>query len=180
MLGLREVYDTVQPFKDPKNPTVAEIDNWNVRVIQHFRDLIGAPTKVVADRCLFLQTQWAQERKYSTIWDTKYPNGTCVGSTNAHCGAGFIPSCLDQRPYSTDGICCTRTQMSEGMFTVNADLPWSIKLTRIIGSMICTGDWAHLGPFMIRPNVGLSFACIGGSQVLRGGWNGTGVGVGCS
>lgn len=113
--GLRERFYEVNPFADNENPTVTEIDNWNIEVIRHFRALLGNTIPVENDARLYLECRWADERKYTEAWDTDYPDTfTCTGATTCigkspgpcfllgvptdiaggHCGAGFFP--LDQ------------------------------------------------------------------------------------
>jgi hypothetical protein len=82
------------PFADKFAPTVDEIDHWNIKVINHIRDMLGIPNKVTGDPRLYLEVAWADERKFTTIWDTKYPGvfdtayGPCSKpSSNGHCGA---------------------------------------------------------------------------------------------
>lgn len=119
--GLRQRFYEVNPFTDNDNPTVAEINDWNLEVIRHFRKLFGNSSPVDHDARLYLEALWADERKYSTVWDTAYPVGMvyqtnpevlsytggthvgpCVGYTDVavgHCGAGFFPSTADRAPY---------------------------------------------------------------------------------
>jgi len=182
MRGLRELYYSQNPlpFQDPKHPTIAEVDNWNVKVVQHFRDLIGAPVKVVPSKCEFLRAHWSNERQWTRVWDTKYPTDTCLNFTNPHCGAGFIPSCADQQPYLNGGPCCTSTAGAEGIFTTKTDLPWSIKLARVIADTVCReGLSGHSGPFVGREYMGLSFVCMGASTVVRAKWSGRLEGISC-
>jgi hypothetical protein len=73
MLGLRKYFYKVNPFKDNKNPTVAEVDYWKVEVICHFWNLFGITTPVEPDECLFAIAHFNDERKYSQNWDEKYP-----------------------------------------------------------------------------------------------------------
>jgi len=118
--GLRQRFYEVNPFADNENPTVTEINNWNLEVIRHFRKLLGNPTPVDHDARLYLEASWADERKYTTVWDTSYPvgmlyqtspdaayvggqaQGPCVGYTDTasgHCGAAFFPNSSDRAPY---------------------------------------------------------------------------------
>jgi len=176
MRGLRDLFYSLKPppFADNTKPTIAEIDTWNIQVIQHFRNLIGAKQEIKPDRCLFLRAYWGDERKLTDIWNQKYPVDTCVGSTNEHCGATFLPSCQDQLPYLDGNPCCdTLPAGAEGVFSVKMDLPWSIKLSRVIGDTLCReGLTGHTGPFVGRELVGLSFACQDGSHIVRAKWGG--------
>lgn len=189
MRGLRELFYKINPFADNMHPTVEEIDAWNVKVIQHFRNLIGATMQVKPDKCLFLKSQWQSERQFTKAWDTKYPGpvdednplfGPCLPGSAEHCGARFLPSCSDQAPFLNGGKCCELTGGAEGIFTVNKDIPWSIKLSRVIASTLCTeGLGGHTGPFYGRELVGLSFVCQGDSQILRAKWSGGLTGIDC-
>lgn len=186
MRGLKQLFDSKQPFQDNTSPTVAEIDAWNVEVIKHFRALFGITTPIQNDIGLYLQTQWADERKHTTIWDTNYPGtldssyGPCVGGTNAHCGASFLPNCTDQAPYLVQypgQACVTDTSMAEGLISINTNIPWSVKLSRMIGVFLCTeGIEGHTGPFLSREKVGMSWRAQTGNPantVARFKWGGS-------
>ena len=183
MLGLRERFYEVNPYADNTNPTVAEIDYWNLEIVRHLRKVLGITTPVEADKCLYLRAQWAQERKHSTYWDTKYPGtlstpyGPCVGGGGfgyAHCGADFRPDAADQAEYEPPNGFCGPTAGSEGIISVNKDLPWSIKLTRVIMTWICTeGTNGHAGPFLRRTRMGIAWHNFAGNATeFRGKWSG--------
>jgi hypothetical protein len=187
MRGLKQLYDSQvpPPFRDATNPTVAEIDAWNIKVIQHFRSLFGITTPIEADTGLFLQSQWAIERKFSTVWDAAYPGtfdssyGPCFGGTNPHCGASFIPSCEDQEPYLAEhpGLeCVTDTSFAEGVLGTNTNIPWSVKFARILGATVCNeGMTGHAGPFWGRTKVGLAWNSDASNTSLRIKWGGNAV-----
>lgn len=187
MRGIRELFYQINPFADNVHPTIAEIDNWHVEVIKHFRRLIGAPQTLFPDRCLFLRAHWNNERMFTRVWDTPEYPGTCYLQLDSdpHCGATFTPSCTDQIPYffSPTDPCCPGDNIdgSEGIFTVNKDIPWSIKLTRVIAATLSAeGLGGHTGPFVKRKYVGLSFICWNaGSVVLRAKWSGPEIGITC-
>ena len=117
--GLREKFYAVNPFADNTNPTPAEIDNWNLEVIRHFRDLIKNPNPLLPDERpvsfdarLFIEARWADERQRTMYWDADYPTnqdpldpstwntyGPCwylgaplVNASSGHCGASFFPN----------------------------------------------------------------------------------------
>lgn len=183
MRGLRDLFYSTKPFADNVHPTIAEIDNWNVKVIQHFRNLIGAKMTVSPDKCLFLRAQWSNEKGHTRVWDTASYPGSCYGSTNAHCGSTFMPSCPDQILYlgNPPSPCCVQTgNTAEGIFTVNKDLPWSIKMSRVIATTLCSeGLSGHTGPFLGRQFVGLAFTCQGDSNIVRAKWSGSLQGIDC-
>jgi hypothetical protein len=120
--GLRQRFYEVNPFADNENPTVAEINDWNLEVIRHFRNLFGITEPVDHDTRLYLEASWADERKYTTVWDSAYPvgqvykaspppieynvggtrTGPCQNFTDTaggHCGAAFFPTPADRTPY---------------------------------------------------------------------------------
>lgn len=171
--GLREKFYEVNPFKDNKNPTVAEIDAWNIHVIQHFRELFGNPTPVRNNAKLYLESRWADERKHTTVWDNNYQEGKFDGATgpcnhvksktnNGHCGDGFFPNPDDRAkaiaapPYNNnfeeypelENYPCKYSQ-SAGIFSCPNYMPWSLKLGQIICDMVKKeGIEGHPGPFL--------------------------------
>jgi hypothetical protein len=186
MRGLREVFYKTNPFKDNSYPTPQEIENWNIVVIRHFRNLLGynqSTHPVSNDKCTYLKAAWAEERYRTNFWDATYPGtldgktGPCTKpySSNAHCGAGFMPNASDQSPYlcPTSMSPCTNTSGAEGYSTHNTDIPWSIKLTRVIGGFLNSdGIGAHTGPFVGREYFGSAWYMDGGSIGVRTKWSG--------
>jgi hypothetical protein len=168
MRGLKQLYEKKNPFKDPKKPTVAEIEDWHVNVINHLRDLFGIKVKIEKDRCLYLQAHWAQEKFVSRKWDSpKYPN-TCAGKNIlTHCGFAFVPDCEDQKPYLNGGSCCEGkewkfggTAGGEGLLGGWYTTPWVIRLNNIIGDYVCgNGTTGHMEPVFIAPTMGASWFC---------------------
>jgi hypothetical protein len=168
--GIREVFYDHQPFADNANPTKAEVDEWHRIAINHVRALIGYTAEdrqVKKDHCMFARALWGDERKFTTDWDDEYPGtngsafGPCQGSSNAHCGATFIPSPEDQAPYLPDGhAACTEEAGSEGVFSgPKSNIPWAIKWSRgLCNTLIAEGFWGgHVGPWFHREKFGLSF-----------------------
>jgi len=103
--GLKQLYELHNPFQDPYHPTVREWELWNDKVLNHFRFLSGLDIAIPTQE-LYIQCAWTKERKTTSLWDTKYPGtldsayGPCLGGSNIHCGATFVPSDpLDQLPY---------------------------------------------------------------------------------
>jgi hypothetical protein len=96
--GLEEYFYQVNPFADNNNPTVAEIDTWNLNVIRHIRRVLGIkiktgsqagqPMPIIPDPRLYVEAAWSQERKMSTTWDTLHPNGVIKNGTEYF---GFAP-----------------------------------------------------------------------------------------
>lgn len=177
MKGLKQKYEAFKPFCDPTRPTIAEIDNWHLEVIKHFRSLLGVTTPIELDPRLFLEVTWAEERYNSRYWDTEYPgtNGTaygpCASTTNSHCGASFIPSIEDQQPYYTNQFptltpMMTQTSRAEAVGGQNTDLPWMLKFVGALQNWVCSeGLVGHTGPFVTRTKVGMTFvAASGGSS----------------
>lgn len=167
MLGLREKYESLRPFADEKNPTVAEIDNWNFEVIRHFRSLWEIADKIPIEpsRELFLQAQWAKEYRDSNFWDSRYPP---PGTPNCnktqkimHCGGGFFPKAEDQTPYLDGGAPVTSNNVrSEGLGSVGVTIPWWLKLSCLIFNFVGSeGRTGHPGPFWRRTCMGINFNC---------------------
>lgn len=169
--GLREVYDAHKPFKDINNPTKAEVDEWHRICINHIRALVGYTSEdrqVKKDHCLFARALWGDERKFTTMWDAKYPGkegsayGPCQDSSNGHCGATFVPDAEDRNPYLfVDYNSCKNTGTgAEGIFSASkSNIPWSIKWARSLGSALAKeGFWGgHVGPWFHREKFGFSF-----------------------
>lgn len=173
--GLREKFYDVNPFADNTNPTIAEIDSWNIEVIKHIRNLFGVVTPVENDARLYLETRWSSERKNTTDWDVSYPGtldsatGPCVGGTAPHCGWTFFPdesdrlSYINESPYNGDMIeypellnYNNKYGQTEGIAGIQSYLPWSIKLATVFGRFACTeGLGGHAGPFLGRQKFGV-------------------------
>jgi len=188
--GIREVFYAQKPFADNANPTKAEVDEWHRIAINHVRALVGYTSidrQVQKDQCMFARALWGDERKFTTQWDAKYPGtlgsaeGPCQGSTNAHCGASFIPDLADQAPYLPAGHPgCTVQQGAEGVFSgPKSNIPWSIKWSRgFCNTLIAEGfRGGHMGPWFHREKFGFSFwdnepDNNNNNAVLRAKWTG--------
>lgn len=188
--GLREVFYQHNPFADNANPTKAEVDEWHRIAINHVRALVGYTSQdrqVKKDHCMFARALWGDERKFTTMWDAQYPGtvgsavGPCQGSTNAHCGASFIPSLADQAPYLPAGHPgCSAQQGAEGVFSgPKSNIPWSIKFSRgLCNTLIAEGFWGgHVGPWFHREIFGFNFwdsnpVNNNSNAILRAKWTG--------
>ena len=188
--GIREVFYANRPFADNANPTKAEVDEWHRIAINHVRALVGytsADRQVEKDQCMFARALWGDERKFTTVWDSRYPGtngsaaGPCQGSSNAHCGASFLPSAQEQAPYLPEGhAACTATQGAEGVFSgPKSNIPWSIKWSRgFCNTLLTEGYWGgHVGPWFHRQKFGFSFwdtnpADNNNNAILRAKWTG--------
>ena len=172
--GLRERFYEVNPFADNTNPTVKEIENWNLEVIRHFRRLLGVTTPVRHNAKLYLECAWSDERKGTEVWDTDYPGPGPIGSAEgpcdinnftvaaSHCGDSFFPNSIDrglhisEAPYNNDFVAypelsnyTSRYSQAVGLASVNTNIPWSIKFARIIYAWICSeGLSGHPGPYV--------------------------------
>lgn len=102
--GLKQLYESVQPFQDESNPTVREWEIWNDVVFNHFRTLSGL-NPVTPLQELYIRCKWSKERKTTSIWDSysgvlDSAYGPCIPGTNIHCGSTFTPSTVDEQvPY---------------------------------------------------------------------------------
>lgn len=185
--GLRDHFYAVNPFADNANPTVAEINDWNIEVIRHFRNLLGVTTPISANPRLYLEARWADERKYTENWDGAYPSGTpgtstgpcwnppgtAVDTAGGHCGAAFFPNTNDRlthitaTPYNGDFATypeldnyTSRYAGTEGISGVNANIAWSLKLAFLLANWICDeGLTGHPGPFVGTTGARTEFGC---------------------
>jgi len=191
ILGIRELFYQVRPFRDNKNPTKAEVDEWHRHGINHLRKLVGYNTSdrmVKPDTCMFARAQWGEERKHSTKWDSKYRSngqgsyGPCGSNSGAHCGSTFVPDARDQQAYLPRGhpACTAGGGGAEGVFSgPKSDIPWSVKFSRAVCNTIkaegfCGG---HVGPFFRREKFGWAFwdadrGNSGSNAIMRGKWTG--------
>jgi hypothetical protein len=188
MRGIREVFYQVKPFANNSNPTVSEIENWNIEVIRHFRRLLGfnqTTHPVRNDKCTYLKAAWAEERARTNYWSAKYPGtpesdvGPCTipYSRNAHCGASFLPNPADQAPYLSANMGpCSAVGGAEGVSNIKTDIPWAIFMGRIIGQFLASdGIGAHTGPFVGRELFGSAwYQDVGNpaNTVARTKWSG--------
>jgi hypothetical protein len=160
MRGIGQLYDKLQPFQDPKNPTIPEIDYWNMAVINHYRALLGArPAKFPP--CMSLRTLWAHEKRYSNAWDTIHTEYKCFGNPTApqHCGAVFVPPEEYRQPYydCSDNNITQCNPSSEGDIGGTKDnMPFGVMMSRVIGNAIRADGhpFVHAGTFLNREFVG--------------------------
>jgi hypothetical protein len=137
---------------------------------------------------MFARALWGDERKFTSMWDEKYPGengsaaGPCQGSSNAHCGASFLPSPEDQAAYlPEDHPSCTAQSGSEGVFSgPKSNIPWAIKWSRgFCNTLLAEGYWGgHVGPWFHRERFGFSFwdgdpSNNDNNAVLRAKWTGS-------
>lgn len=160
--GSRELFYEHKPFKDNKNPTKAEVDEWHRLYINHLRRLVNytePERQIKPDHCMFIRALWGDELFYSNKWDAKYSSEKDL--SNPHCGASFIPDEEDQKPYLPSGISiCNAGAGAEGISSASkTNIPWSIKIGRVISAYIGSeGFWGgHVGPWFHREKFGLSF-----------------------
>lgn len=184
--GLREKFYEVNPFADTQNPTVSEIDNWNIEVIRHIRELLGIKKPIQNNARLYLESRWADERKHTKIWDKEYPNseggcayGPCwfgstpVDTAKGHCGDSFFPHSADRHsaimnhPYYSNFALYPelkdytfRMSHSTAISSIDTDIPWSIKLATIVCRFIrLEGLEGHAGPFVNSDTCRENFGC---------------------
>ena len=176
MRGLRQRFEKIKPFRDEVHPTPVEVEDWGIEVIRLFRELLGLSSithPIKKSRDLFLRAQWSVERNATRAWDSLYPGqpgdmsgpgtGPCpVGHTGKHCGSSFVPLPEHQTPYLFPGEPpIVRRAGAEAGGTINTNIPQSIKLARALsGYVIKEGLTGHTGGFIVRPEVGWTFAII--------------------
>jgi len=180
MRGLRQLYESAPPFANPRYPTYAEIDFWNIKVVNHFRSLFGIGP-ITPSKRLYNEAQWATERRWSTKWNA-YPAtgpltyGPCPNA-NVHCGATFVPGIGDQNWLLSAGTTSslTRESTNEALGGVNTNIPWAIKLARALSVFLCyEGLVGHTGPFLRRQKIGMIFHDLGdGTTQIRFKFGGT-------
>ena len=154
-------------------------------VIKHLRDLTGITTGISNDQQKYTEAHFADMRKFTTIFDEKYPGvlgtsyGPCVGMNpfNAHCGSTFVPDCGDQQPYLKPGqACISSTVGAEAVLQAETDWPWSIKLSRVMyGTILGEAYSGHAGPFFSRETLGISWKCNQTTTAIRLRWGGNNV-----
>ena len=63
--GIGKLYQEVKPFRDPKNPSKAEVDHWHGKVLNHLRTLVTPPDQEVFEakpsHCLFATANWGDQ-----------------------------------------------------------------------------------------------------------------------
>lgn len=112
------------------------MDEWHRIAINHARALVGyvgVDHEVQKDHCMFARALKGDQRKFTTMWGSVgSAAGPCQGSSNAHCGATFLPDAVDQVPYLPPGHApCSATQGSEGVLGgPKTNIPWSLKWSR--------------------------------------------------
>jgi len=193
MRGLWQLYEANPPFANPASPTQVEIDFWNIKVINHFRSLFGIGPIEPSLR-LYQEAQWSTERRWTSRWNgnnngSPYASqgtwGPCPNG-NPHCGAVFLPTNADQllnsqqygwlaQSPSVLSTSQTRQSVAEGLGGTNTNIPWSIKLGRVIAQFLCyEGLVGHTGPFLRRQKVGMIWHDLGdGTTQVRFKWGGT-------
>lgn len=184
--GLKQRFDELNPFQDIQHPTIAEIDNWHIEVIKHFRALFGVTLPIKPNARLFLEARWASERYITDDWDTKYP-GTYASAEgpcspwycgNPHCGAAFFPDAADRQPY-IDAYDVTkypelsnynsRYSLIEGNYSAYHPTPWSLKLAGMFAWFICNeGYIGHTLPIFTREEFGCDWYYEPGSSMEAG------------
>ena len=170
MRGLKEKYEKIKPFLNPYKPTPVEIENWHIEVLKHFREILGFTNPVALSKDFMVQARLSDERKRTTMWNTKYPEDTCPLKPPPHCGFTWLPVPEDRIKYfggEPDNL--PISAYSEGVFqpytttewedsgTANPP-PWSLMLTRIInGTLSHEGIMMHLGPMLASEKIGFSY-----------------------
>lgn len=174
--GVLQLYEAKKPFCDPDNPTVYEIEQWNLEVIRHLRKVMGITTPVVYMKELFVKSRLSDEKKFSSYWNEgvmcnpdKYWGDFNNPTETPHCGFGFIPK--DQTKYEKyfDGQpkTTTNSMSAEGIFGFSLEEPWSTKLMTIIyNTMISEGYCGHSGNFTFSEKIGMTWALHSDNSTL--------------
>ena len=104
LLGMENLYNTVQPYANPTSPTVPEQIIWCTRVLNHFRRLThqmpgiyliptGPQVEAVISQRLCNEALWSAERWHTTKYGTKPANSVDTPY-------GFIPTIAQQGEYA--------------------------------------------------------------------------------
>ena len=159
VFGLKEVYEE-KPFTNHQNPPREEVDDYHLRIIRHVRKMVGITTPVSGDRCLANVAYWSQQLVSSTYWDSKYPTQKtkCLNNYGYHCN--FAPATLLEQQQSAtqkgikSTVLCKAGPFAESIATTNADIPWSVKFSKILCQFMKD---SHGGPILARQYVHTNF-----------------------
>lgn len=188
MRGLKELYEATMPFSDETAPTVKEFEDWNLIVLNHFRNLLGL-NFASYDQKLFLRCKWSDERKFTNLWDSYTGDldsayGPCIPGTNLHCGTTFTPATVDEQiPYWNENYILYPDGPPRSLVTFSTEAEamgvfWNgnafMAMSRVLKKLLDSTDafGGHSGPFCFRPRLGYSLygTAAGG---IRSKWNGT-------
>lgn len=163
--GLRELYEWFQPFADPSAPTVVEFERFSNLVLNHFRYISGLDP-AYPNKDLYAQVTWSEERKKTSYWDTIDPGvfdsayGRCIGGTNIHCGATFVPP--EALVGSSYGVIPSQVSTWSQVEAILTDYNGSalMKMSRNLRQyMLYARDGIQLGghalPFLFREKYGM-------------------------
>jgi hypothetical protein len=154
LIGLKDFYDQTKPFANEASPTIAELDAWNIAVINYFRRLYGQNVPLQNDPKQFLKAQWATEAKWTTKWDAENPPTPAFPKTKAHYGYGFVPKVSEQTPYLnayTPPIPAFPSFPggSETITFCKTEVPWALKMAFTLGSSLCAeGTGGHIAQLL--------------------------------
>lgn len=169
--GLRELFYTKNPFTDWLNPTPAEIDNWNLIVLNHFKHLLGKTEDHVFYDEMFYQSLWANERLFSDVWNTLYPVGICSPDPSSICGYNFHPNRFngEQTPYLMNGKTPFQFRShAESRGLIPDFVPWCSKMSAMIHySILHNFTGTQYSSLIFRNTVGFGFHNYNGSTYFR-------------
>jgi hypothetical protein len=161
LLGLWELYDSLKPFSDVKNPTVEEVDKWNLAVIRHFRSLFMIdPPPIEPDLCLYVFSQWNNERQFSDCWDEKYKK---FGQDHNQ----FFPGMeVDRQPYLSDMKCDFKEGFT-ALLNIKTQAPWFIKMSHILFELLSNTDpHKAIKSLLAATKIGMSFHVLDNAHTV--------------
>jgi hypothetical protein len=170
--GIEELYEKTKPFKDTANPTMAEVDAWNVAVVLHFRSMLNIaevpPFKL--NKCHSGQALISQEY----VLTDKYGDHSKICQGVAHCGYTFSLSQVSpeqKKQYYPSGSCADNLSAWEGIMWSPPDLNWVWRIPRsICGTISYEGvKGGHTSLYIQHTEAGFSFAQNGQLTVHAGG-----------
>jgi hypothetical protein len=167
MRGLHQRFYDVKPFKDNQNPTIDEIENWFLEVMNLLRELLSIEEKVVFKPKLSIISRISDELEYSSsLWNGCDNPCQLSNVAKSHCGMFWDPpeKCKDKYNEMESGYCegtdftYDSTEVMEGWYGINPYLPWSmIFITNFYDSFIKEGMYgSHVYPFLAKPEIGFS------------------------
>jgi hypothetical protein len=167
MRGLRERFYEVKPFKDIKNPTVKEIENWFLETVNHLRALVGISDKVVLKPMLSIISRVSDELE-NRVDEWKDCSSKCsIGvSAKKHCGMFWKPVdpiCEEKYKKMRGNYCIENFEFNdeetmEGWYGVSPKMPWSnVFITNFHHSFMTEGLYGgHAYPFFAKNEIGFS------------------------
>jgi hypothetical protein len=109
--GVPSLYDATIPFENVNSPTIEELKDWNVVVINHFRRILGNPIPITRNARLDMEALWSSERTNTTLFGSP---------VHADSSFQFIPNQANQeQSYGTEWSATAYNTFPHGRFTID-------------------------------------------------------------